>query len=122
MSALQRRRSTLLSVGMSFGIGMVVAAAWAAYTKQSLARTYGAGAAELRRELEARGSALRVEIEQLAADSAVAAVREEISSFGVTAGMLADLRSAIEAAEAVRLGARRAGETVQRYIERLRRG
>ncbi len=114
------RRITFIDVALAFGVGAVTAAAWAAFTKQNLERTYRRGAAELRGELQTRGSALRDEIAQLAGDSAVQAVREEVASFGITAGMLADLQTAIEAAESVRRAARRAGQSVDEFIRRWR--
>jgi catalase (peroxidase I) len=118
--ALRIRRPTLTTVGLAFGVGAITAAAWAAFTKRNIERTYRAGAADLRSELETRGGALRQEIAQLASSSAVEAVRDELADFGVTAGMLDDLQTAVAAAAAVRQGARRTGQTVQRYIERLR--
>lgn len=120
MARLKIRTPTLINVALAFGVGAITAAAWAAFTKRNLERTFGAGAARLEAELGTRGSALRTEIANLAARSATQAVRDEIAGFGITAGMLADLQTAIEAAEAVRAGAHRAGQTVRRYIDRLR--
>ena len=106
---------------LSLGVGGVTAAVWASFTKRNIERTYRSGASELRAELERSGSNLRSEITRLAADSAVEAVRDEVASFGITSGMLRDLQVAVEAAEAVRAGARRARDTVNEYIERIRR-
>lgn len=113
-------RPTIATVGLAFGVGAITAAAWAYVTKRSLAATYGAGAAQLRQQLETRGSALRTEIEALAAASAIEAVRDEVRSFGITSGMLADMRIAVEAASAVRAAAARSGQSVTGYIARLR--
>lgn len=113
------RRPTLITVGLAFGVGAITAAAWAAFTKRNIEKTFRGGAADLRRELETRGGALRAEISTLAADSAVEALRDELAGFGITAGMLADLRMAIDAAEAVRRGAHRAGTSVEAFVRRL---
>lgn len=113
------RRPTLVTVGLAFGVGAITAAAWAAFTKRNIEATYRSGAQDLRRELEQRGGALRAEIAQLAASSAVEAVRDELADFGITAGMLQDLRTAVAAAESVRSAARRAGVSVESYIRRI---
>lgn len=118
--AFRVRRPTLINVGLAFAVGGITAAVWAAFTKRNIERTYRLGAEELRRELETRGGTLRAEIARLASDSALEALRDELADFGITAGMIADLQTAVAAAEAVRRGARRTGESVQRYIDRLR--
>lgn len=117
--SFQLSRPTLTTIAIAFGVGIVTSIAWAAYTKNSIERTFGAGAERLRDELQRSGSALRAEIATLAADSAVEALRGEAADLGITAGMLADLQIAVRAAESVRRGARRAGETVTRYLDRL---
>ncbi len=118
--AIQIRQPTIINVGLAFGVGAVTAAVWAAFTKRNIEATYRSGAEDLRAELERRGSGLRDEISRLAADSAVEALRDELADFGITAGMLADLRTAVEAAEAVRAGARRRGESVDRFLRTIR--
>jgi hypothetical protein len=118
--AFRISRPTLRNVGLAFAVGGITAAVWAAFTKRSIESTFGRGAAELRTELQRGGSALRTEIATLAGDSAVRALRDEAASLGITPGMLADLSTAVEAAEAVRAGARRAGLSVSQYLDRLR--
>lgn len=113
-------KPTLKTIALAAAVGGITAAVWAAFTKRNIEATYRAGAADLRNELARSGSALRAEIATLAGDSAIQAVRDELADFGVTAGMLADLQTAIEAAESVRSAARRAGVAVNTYLARIR--
>jgi len=117
--ALAITRPTLTTIVLALGVGAITAAVWAAFAKRNIERTFTAGGAELRAELERGGSTLRAELAQVAADSAVRALRDEAADLGITPGMLRDLQTAVEAAEAVRVGARRAGATVESYIRSL---
>lgn len=114
-------KPTLFHVALAFGVGAIVAAAWAAATKRKLEAEFGAGAEELRTELTRRGSAIRSEIRGMAREAAQESIRDELDSFGITPNLIGDLQVAIEASTVVTEAARRAGETVNDLIAEIRR-
>ena len=121
--ALATKRASQLrllkGLGLALGLGAVGALVVVHFEKKRLERDFGRGAEALRRQLERRGSGLRREIGDLAAQAAREALAEEIRDMGVTPRLMDRAQQAVEAADRLEGFASQTGRNLRQMLSEL---
>lgn len=108
----EERAQTAKRFLIAAGIGAVAAGVWAYFTKRQLEQQFGASAHELEQHFADRSSSLRREIESAAGRAGEQAARRVLDQYGITPGLISDLRTTLQLAAEIEQIAAHAGKSV----------